>query len=356
MTELSPWSDLPPQPNGTGAGPTEYIGIQPPEAPADTVAGQPEPWPDPDKLILDVQVIAAPPFPEKLLPAGWRGWVNNAAEGAGCAVDYVALPLFATTGTLIGNARWGQPWRGWTEPPVLLVGTVGRPSSGKSPGLDTITGSLAQLETDCNEDWEQRRRAFKRDCAEAKEQRVIWESEVKEAVRKKLPPPDMPTKAEDPQPVQRRRLLSTDPTIEKAALLSHSNPRGLLLPRDELSGWIGGMDRYSHGNGSDRAFWLQAYGGRLWTPDRVKDGETEVIVAHLLWGICGGIQPDRLVSQLLKGDDDGLVARFLVRMAGPNTAPTAPQRRQSGRRGNRLSAARGVAVATAGADPSAVYR
>ena len=71
------------------------------------------------------------------------------------------------------------------------------------------------------------------------------------------------------------------------------------------------MDRYSHGNSSDRAFWLQAYGGRHWTPDRVKDGEAEVVVPHLLWGICGGIQPDRVASQLLKGDDDRLAARFL---------------------------------------------
>jgi hypothetical protein len=39
--------------------------------------------------------------------AGWRNWTRDAAEGASCAVDYVALPLLAAAGALIGNARWG---------------------------------------------------------------------------------------------------------------------------------------------------------------------------------------------------------------------------------------------------------
>ena len=271
---------------------------------------KPARWPDPDRSVLDLQVIPAPPFPD-LLPAGWTKWGCDAAAGAGCAVDYVALPLLSAAGILIGNSRWGQPWEGWSEPPALFTGLVGRPSSGKSPGLDVVTNLLALLETAINEDWDNRRRAHKRDCAAAKERRAVWESEVKAAIKNGQLPPEMPAQAEDPDAAQRYRLFSTDPTVEKAAHLGHGNPRGLLLVRDELSGWIGGMDRYSRGNGSDRAFWLQAYGGRHWTPDRIKDGESEVGVPHLLWGICGGIQPDRVASQLLAGDDDGLAARIV---------------------------------------------
>ena len=135
----------------------------------------------------------------------------------------------------------------------------------------------------------------------------------------------MPADAEDPDPPQRRRLFSTEPTVEKAARMAHGNPRGLQLVRDELAGWIGGMDRYSRGAGNDRAFWLQAFGGRHWAPDRIKDGEHEIIVPHLLWGVCGGIQPDRIASQLLAGDDDGLAARFFYTWPTP-----VPPRRPSG--------------------------
>jgi hypothetical protein len=284
----------------------------------------PPPWPDLDLSLLDAQVIPPPPFP-KVLPAGWTQWNLDTAKSAGCPVDYVALPLLAAVGTLIGNARWGQPWEGWSEPPALFAGLVGRPSSGKSPGLDVVTNLLAQLETERNVDWEIRRRAYKRDLAAAKERRTSWESDVKVAIKNGSQPPDMPADAEDPDPPQRRRLFSTEPTVEKAARMAHGNPRGLLLVRDELAGWIGGMDRYSRGNGSDRAFWLQAYGGRHWTPDRIKDGEHDIIVPHLLWGVCGGIQPDRIANQLLTGDDDGLAARFLYSWPIP-----IPPRRPTG--------------------------
>lgn len=142
----------------------------------DRATGQapPVPWPDPDLSLLDAQIISTPPFPN-LLPAGWMQWALDTAESTGCPVDYIALPVLAVVGTLIGNARWGQPWEGWSEPPALFTGLVGRPSSGKSPGLDVVTKFLAELETECNVDWEIRRRAHKRDLAAAKERRTSWE-------------------------------------------------------------------------------------------------------------------------------------------------------------------------------------
>jgi hypothetical protein len=178
------------------------------------------------------------------------------------------------------------------EPPALFTGLIGRPSSGKSPGLDVVTGLLSRLESGRHDDWDERRRAHEPHCAAAKERRSRWEKEVKGAVKAGLPPPDMPADAEDPEPPQPRRLFSTEPTVQKTALLVHSNPRGLLLVRDELAGWVGGVDLYTRGDGNDRAFWLQAYGGRRWTPDRVKDGDNAKIIPHLLWGLSGGIQPD----------------------------------------------------------------
>jgi hypothetical protein len=113
-------------------------------------------------------------------------------------------------------------------------------------------------------------------------------------------PPDRPRYA---------RLVTNDPTIEKVARLVLENPKGVMVFRDELAGWLGNMDRYG-GAGSDRAFYLESYGGRRYAVDRVKEPEP-IVVPALTLAICGGIQPDRLQSLLLTGDDDGLVARFL---------------------------------------------
>lgn len=90
--------------------------------------------------------------------------------------------------------------------------------------------------------------------------------------------------------------------------------RGLLLCRDELSGWLAGMDRYS--GGGDRAFWLEAFGGRSYGVDR-KNAPEPIIVDHLSVAVLGGTQPDKLDSLLVRSDDDGLLARFLVTFPSP---------------------------------------
>lgn len=224
----------------------------------------------------------------------------------------MAGALLAAAGGCIGNARWGRPKEGWAEPPVVNVALIGRPSAGKSPALDQVTGPLYAIAAELNEDWQERRRQHATDKAAAEERRNKWNEEVKKATKGGHTPPVQSADAEEPEPPHKRRLVSTDPTVAKAERMSAANPRGMLLERDELAGWLGGMDRFGAADSSsDRAFWLQAYGGRPWSPDRVKDGDAEVFVPNLTWSIMGGIQPDRLASLLLAGDDDGLTARFL---------------------------------------------
>jgi hypothetical protein len=72
---------------------------------------------------------------------------------------------------------------------------------------------------------------------------------------------------------------------------------------------MGSMDKYG-GNGADRAFWLEAYGGRAKVVDRLKYGGKPLYVPHLSVPVLGGIQPDKLRSMVLAGDDDGMAARF----------------------------------------------
>lgn len=268
------------------------------------------PWPDPDLSLIRAEAVPAPPWPAEVLPPFWQTWTIAAAEGAGAPQSFVATALVAAAGATIGNARWASPWASWKEAPAIFAALVGRPSSGKSPALDVVQDLSTYIDAEENADWPERRRHHQAALAEAKERRTVWESEVKEAVRGRLVPPDLPAGAEEPRPEQRRRTFTTDSTIEKAARLAEANPRGLILIRDELSGWVAGMDRYAGTAGGDRPFWLQAYGGRPWTQDRVKDHEP-LVVAHLLWSILGTIQPDRLATLMTSGDDDGLTARFI---------------------------------------------
>jgi hypothetical protein len=79
-----------------------------------------------------------------------------------------------------------------------------------------------------------------------------------------------------------------------------------LIVRDELVGWINGMNTHNSGG---RAFWLEAYGGRPYRVER-KASPHPIVIAHLAVAVYGGTQPDRL-ARLMREVDDGLLARML---------------------------------------------
>ena len=265
-------------------------------------------WPEPDLSAARQNRRSPPALPLELFGPFWADWLATAAQGASCPVDYVAGPFLAAAAMLIGNARWVSPWSGWKEPPVLWVATVGDPSSGKSPGADPVLDMLGIIEADLAADFD----AVHREWATARESarcaREAWEKEVKEAAKMGTPPPIMPPSAVEPAEPVRARVKIADATPEALGQLVAAHEKGLLFFRDELAGWFGSFDKYG-GSGSDRAFWLEAYGGRQFTIDRVKH-PLPIIIPRLTVGVLGGVQPERL-ADLLKSPDDGLQARFL---------------------------------------------
>jgi hypothetical protein len=263
-------------------------------------------WPDPEPL-------HEPPPPVPAFPVGimgpWADWCSEQAETVSAPVDYVAMALLTLTGAAIANTRWGSPWEGWREPPVLFTGLVGLPSSGKSPAADVVLDPLRRAERELAEGFDEIHRRWETARAEAEAKREQWEREVKEAVKTGHPALEMPAGAVVPPEPRRPRLFTTEATVEAAAELLANEPKGLAMVRDELAGWIGSMDKYG-GNGADRPFWLEAYGGRAKVVDRLKYGGKPLCVPHLSIPVLGGIQPDRLRSMVLAADDDGMAARL----------------------------------------------
>jgi len=71
-----------------------------------------------------------------------------------------------------------------------------------------------------------------------------------------------------------------DTTVEKLGELLNHHPNGLLLFRDELSGWFHTMDRPGHEN--DRAFYCEAWNGTsAYTYDRIGRGTVHIRAACL---------------------------------------------------------------------------
>ena len=250
---------------------------------------------------------APPPLPLAVFGAELAGWIGDAAEAAATSPDYVAAPLLAGASATIGNARWAQAHPGWQEPPHLWMCSVGDSGGGKSPGADAILRDvLPRIEAAMCADFPDTRREWEAAAAGAKARRGQWEKDVAHAAKLGNAAPLPPADIEEPPEPQPPCLRLNDTSIERVALmLAGGSPKGLLMVRDELAGHLLGMNAYNDGG---RAFWIEAYGGRPYRVHRVKL-TTPIAVPHLAVSWWGGTQPGRL-AELMRGADDGLLARF----------------------------------------------
>ena len=166
---------------------------------------------------------------------------------------------------------------------------VGRPSAKKSPIIKAA--------------WEPLHHAQKIDLDYWRQQLADWKA--------------LPKNERDPEePKPKRRFVSHDGTMEALQDILGRQDRGIGVLRDELSGWIGSLEKYlgAKASGADRAFFLQAFDGGPNVIDRVSRGT--IAVNNLLVTICGGIQPDRL-RQFSDLTDDGLWQRFVTIIVAP---------------------------------------
>jgi hypothetical protein len=277
---------------------------------------------EPDMSIVRRNQMPAPRFPVEVLGAA-ADWVVSTAASKAAPVDYVALSLLVTSAGVIGSKRRSSPWEGWDEPSVIWGANVGPPSVAKSPATDPCREALRIIERGLNVDWNSKLAKYETDKNAAGARRSAWEQAVAVAAKEGITVPDLPADATEPSKPTQRRLLVADSTAQRVIRLLAENPGGLICFRDELSGLFGSFDQYG-GQGSDRAFWLEAYGGRPYRYDRVKD-DVAVDVQFCSVSLLGGIQPDRLNRFVLSGDDDGLAARLLYAWPDP-VPPRRPTR------------------------------
>lgn len=257
--------------------------------------------------LLDDYRRPAPPFPLSVFDAEWSQWISDTAEGTCAPVDYVAAPLLSLTSTLLGNARWVQVHPRWQEPPHLWTGSVGDSGTSKTPaGQPLLRDVVPVMERRMRGDFDETYRAWCAVAEDAKAKEDAWKRAVKEAHNAGGAAPPRPADSLAPAQPQPPRIVMSDVTIEKLAMTLAAAPKGVLMMRDELAGFLIGMDNYNSGA---RPFWLEAFGGGYYRVERVKHPDP-IVIDRLAVGWWGGIQPARL-DEVLKAPDDGLVARFL---------------------------------------------
>ncbi len=267
---------------------------------------------------LPSPLLPVEPFSYLLLPDGpLHIHTKDIAERMQCPPDYVAVAIMVSLASVIGRSHQIKPkqFDDWTIVPNLWALIIGRPSQLKTPAVNEAMKHLKRAEINARELYGDDLEEYKAD-AEVQEMSLKL---TKEDARKLLKSGDT-SKAKEllkeatkeiELPVQKRYLVN-DSTIEKLGELLTDNPNGLLQFRDELSGFLKGLDSEQKPN--DRAFYLESFNGTgSYTYDRI--GRGTVFIDHVVLSLLGTIQPGRYsayIGQAIRSGkgDDGLAQRF----------------------------------------------
>jgi len=249
------------------------------------------------------EVERSRPFPVEVLPEPIRSFVAAGAKAIGCDLSYLALPLLTSIAAAIGNTRRLELKRGWSAPAILWGAIVGESGTAKTPAFKLVMRPIR----------ERQRKALERHAVEMKRYEVElarWEKEFTVWKRSKNASDDPPEKPPGPHS---ERYVVSDTTVEALAPILMANPRGLLLARDELAGWIGSFDRYAGKVGADAANWLSMFNAESVIVDRKTGLPRTIHVPQAAVCVTGGIQPG--ILQRVLGEEhreSGLAARLLL--------------------------------------------
>lgn len=241
-------------------------------------------------------------FPAAALPSPLRELVTEGASAIGCDEAYIALPLLSCVGSAIGGACRLVVKSGWTVPPVIWSLIIGESGTAKSPAFRLVKSPIEK---------HQRTLLDQHSVAMDQYEDELAAYENAKTQHKKDGHGDAP---ERPEPPACGRCMVSDTTVEALAPMLRDSPRGVLVQRDELSGWFGSFAQYKKGaKGADEAHWLSMYDGESITVDRKQQGTRPIYVPSAMVSITGGIQP--AILQRAMGRDhraSGMAARFLV--------------------------------------------
>lgn len=195
---------------------------------------------------------------------------------------------------------------------------MGRPSLLKSPAIAEVIKLLDRLILDASKEYQAKLDTYELQEMAVKARKEAYQDRLKKAAKGKDSEKNIENILADHVVVEPlsepilKRYKSEDATTEKIGEILLQNPNGILIHRDELTGWLKSLDK--DGREGDRAFYLEAWNGSgTFTIDRIKRGTLHI--PALCLSIIGGIQPGPLSSYVYQtysggSGDDGLLQRF----------------------------------------------
>ncbi len=235
-----------------------------------------------------------PALPRGLLPTSIEDFARSQAEIMGVDAGGLAAAALAVCAAALPDKITLRVKRhdDWEESARIWVALIGNPSAKKSPILSAATRPLRSIDDELVRGYLNEKR--------------LYDGLDKAGKSEKAPPRQV-------------RARMEDVTVEAAQEILRDSADGVLLIRDELSGWFGSMEKYGSGKGAaaDRSFWLQAFNGGSYSVNRV--GRGVVAIDNLSVSMLGGIQPEPIRRIAADAADDGLLQRLFPICLGPSS-------------------------------------
>jgi hypothetical protein len=256
---------------------------------------------------VSMKLPDAPKFPVDAMPEGCQKLVSEAAKAIGCPPEFVSVPMLAVLASAIGNSRVIKLKEGWEEGAGIYAAVIADPGEKKTPAMKMALEPAQKEQARLKEH-------YLKQADEHKAEMRQWKVDEKANARNDLPAPPPPE-----APIMERTMVE-DTTVEALAVVLEGTPRGVLVMRDELAGWVRSMDQYkTGGKGADRQFWLSGWSNSHVIVDR-KGRVEPLFLPRPFVSVVGAIQPG-VLPELGAGREDGMMDRFLF--AYPLPVPSA---------------------------------
>ena len=265
-----------------------------------------------DKIATDIvcQNRLWQSFPVDELPTPLRDFVTEGAKATGVDEAMYALPVLCSVASAIGSTRRLRIKRNWNVPAILWGVVIAKSGSNKTAPFNDATRPMHKQDSQSIKEYEKVLAEHEVVETRYKADFKRWEREAASSAGASAEPPTKPSKPTMP------RLVISDTTVEAVAALLSDNHRGLLLARDELSGWLTSFNAYRNGRGGDCASWIGMYHCERTITDRKGGGSGDrklIVCEHSAVSICGTIQP-KIARRALTDElfESGLAARVLM--------------------------------------------
>ncbi|EJF86070.1 hypothetical protein MCY_00907 [Bartonella rattimassiliensis 15908] len=267
---------------------------------------------------ITAALLPVEPFNPLQLPMPFMDYVYDVSERQQAPMDFIAVSALCALAAVIGNGVRIAPKQhdDWIVVPNLWGALIGQSSTFKTPAMKAALAPISCLQKEWYKNWlkqkekqeiEERLKTLDKREKERQAHKAIRKGEC-ETARALLYETLSKDKAHNNDV---SRFIVNDVTVEKLGELLKENPRGLLMVRDELAGFLANLERKEYQ--TDRAFYLTAFNGDdQFTYDRIERGT--IFIPNATVSIIGGIQPSRiipLIQAINRGiNDDGLLQRF----------------------------------------------